>query len=144
MYLCAKHFTDQVISLGLKWVLHLRDQTTVMATFLLLGECRSQTTERVENTGPHAGNSSTEVSLSSLLEAVHQFTDVDMLSPGIPLEIFANIQLSVTQPLWVSHTIGNSKSTHSSEITQEVPGLTLCFSGSLSKETHFKGLGIFR
>lgn len=46
----------------------------VMAAFLLLGECISQTTERVESPAPHVGKSSAEVSVAPLLEAVHQLT----------------------------------------------------------------------
>lgn len=62
----------------------------VMAAFLLLGECRSQTIERVESTPPQVGKISAEVSVAPLFEAVHQLTVVGRLSFGILL-------LSVTQ-----------------------------------------------
>lgn len=46
LYLCAKPFTEGAISPA-------RDQTVVMPTFLLLGEYRPQSTEKLENSDPH-------------------------------------------------------------------------------------------
>lgn len=101
----------------------------VMAAFLLLGECRSQTTERVESTAPHVGKISAEVSVTPLLEAVHQLTVVGRLSFGILLP-------SVTQSQWVSHAVSSSESTHSGVITQEIPQLTQgFFDFSLQRDT---------
>lgn len=101
----------------------------VMAAFLLLGECRSQTTERVESTAPHVGKSSAEVSVAPLLEAVHQLTGVGKLSLGILL-------LSVTRSRWVSHTVSSSESTHSGVIIQEIPQRTQgFFDFSLQRDT---------
>lgn len=96
-----------------------------MAAFLLLGECRSQTTETVESTAPHVGKSSAEVSVAPLLEAMHQLTVGGRLSLRILL-------LSVTQSRWVSHMLRSSESTHSGVITQEIPQLTQGFFDFLS------------